>query len=168
MRTLLLELRPTALVETALGDLLNQLAEAIASRAMLAVTLAIEPHDPLPPEVQVALYRIAQEALNNVVKHAGASCVEVNLRSVPFPTSREEPKSGLELRIGDDGHGFDFDHIPPARLGLSIMRERAETIGATLKIESQIGRGTQVVVIWPGVPEAVSLAYLPHGLAELT
>jgi PAS domain S-box-containing protein len=167
MRTLLLELQPAALVETALGNLLNQLAEAVASRAMLAVTLAVEPHEPLPPKVQIALYRIAQEALNNVAKHAGACSVEMSLRYVTSFASREEPKSGLELRISDGGRGFDFDHVPPARLGLSIMRERAETIGATLKIESQIGQGTQVVVIWPGVQEAIPLAHLPHSLAEL-
>jgi two-component system nitrate/nitrite sensor histidine kinase NarX len=167
MRTLLLELRPAALIETALGDLLNQLAEAIASRAMLAVTLAIEAHKPLPPEVQVALYRIAQEALNNVAKHAGASCVGVSLRYVPALAGPEEPRSGLELRISDDGRGFDFDHVPPARLGLSIMRERAETIGATLKIESQLGQGTQVSIIWPGVQEAIPLAHPAHSMAEL-
>jgi two-component system nitrate/nitrite sensor histidine kinase NarX len=168
MRTLLLELRPTALAETALGDLLNQLAEAVASRAMLEVTLAVEIYHPLPPEVQVVLYRIAQEALNNVAKHAGATHVEVKLRSVTFPASREEPKSGVELRIGDDGQGFDFDHVPPVSMGLSIMRERAETIGATLTIESQTGRGTQVVVNWPEVPEAIPLVQLPQKVAELT
>jgi two-component system nitrate/nitrite sensor histidine kinase NarX len=167
MRTLLLELRPAALVETALGDLLNQLAEAIASRAMLSVTMVIEAHDPLPPEVQLALYRIAQEALNNVAKHAGASRVEVKLRPVPSLVVGGEPKSSLELGIGDDGCGFNFDRVSPICLGLSIMRERAETIGATLKIESQLGQGTQVIVIWPGVTEAVPLAHLASGLAEL-
>jgi two-component system nitrate/nitrite sensor histidine kinase NarX len=168
MRTLLLELRPAALVETALSDLLNQLAAAVASRAMLEVTLTTEPHDPLPSEVQVALYRIAQEALNNVAKHAGAGRVEVKLRSAPFLAGQEEPKSGLELRISDDGCGFDFDHVSPVCLGLSIMRERAETIEATLKIESRIGQGTQVVAIWPGLHQTVPLATLPHNLAELT
>jgi two-component system nitrate/nitrite sensor histidine kinase NarX len=167
MRTLLLELRPAALVETPLRDLLNQLAEAIASRALLSVTLTTDPHAPLSPEVQIALYRIAQEALNNVAKHAGASQVEVSLRSLPTLAGQEEPKSRLELRIGDDGRGFDFDHIPPARMGLSIMRERAETIGATLKIESQIDQGTQVTVIWPEKQAGVPLARLAQGLTEL-
>jgi two-component system nitrate/nitrite sensor histidine kinase NarX len=165
MRTLLLELRPAALVATALGDLLNQLAEAIASRAMLSVNLAIEFYDPLPPEVQVALYRIAQEALHNIAKHAGANHVEVSLRALSSKANGVESKSYLELRLSDNGRGFDFDHIPPARLGLRIMSERAETIGATLKVESQIGQGTQVVVIWPAAPEANPLT---HSLAELT
>jgi PAS domain S-box-containing protein len=167
MRTLLLELRPTALIETALGDLLNQLAEAIASRAMLRVTLAIETHPSLPPDVQLALYRIAQEALNNVAKHAGASQVGVSLRSVPYLANGEEPQNGVELRISDDGRGFDFNYIPSVRLGLRIMRERAETIGAALEIESRVGHGTQVIVIWPGVPEPIPLAPLPYGLTEL-
>ncbi|MCK6626257.1 MAG: PAS domain S-box protein [Anaerolineae bacterium] len=167
MRTLLLELRPTALVETALADLLNQLAEAVASRAMLEVSLTIEFRDPLPPEVQLALYRIAQEALNNVAKHAGASHVGVKLQSIPFSTNGEALQNGIELRITDDGRGFDLDHIPPARLGLSIMRERAETIGAILKLKSQSEQGTEVIVIWPGMSEAVPLASLPYGLAEL-
>lgn len=167
MRTLLLELRPTALVETALGDLLNQLAEAVASRAMLKVNLAIEFHDPLPPDVQLALYRIAQEALNNVAKHAGAGCVEVSLRYVSLEIGLQEQQKGVELCINDDGCGFDLAHIPPARLGLSIMRERAETIGASLKLESQSEQGTQVIVNWPGRPEAVPLVPLPYGLAEL-
>ena len=145
---------------------------------MLSVTLNLEPLDLLPPEVQVGLYRIAQEALNNVVKHAGASRVEVSLRAIPAlagspplegvpPLGGEggKARSGVELRIGDDGRGFEVDHIPPLCLGLSIMRERAETIGAVLKLETQLGQGTQVVVIWPGGQEALLLT---HGLAELT
>jgi signal transduction histidine kinase len=121
--------------------------------------------------VQIALYRIAQEALNNVVKHAGASRVEVSLRVIPSLAGSPpleggiKAHSGVELRISDDGRGFEVDNIPPISLGLSIMRERAETISATLKIETQLGRGTQVVVIWPGGQEALLLA---QGLAELT
>lgn len=167
MRTLLLELRPTALVETALGDLLNQLAEAIASRAMLEVRLAIEFHDPLPPDVQLALYRIAQEALNNVAKHAKAGYVEVSLSTIPVEVSSPVSSRGVELRITDNGCGFDPAHIPPARLGLTIMQERAETIGASLKLESRSGQGTQVRVIWPEVRAGATLAQLPYGLAQL-
>ncbi len=151
MRTLLLELRPAALVETALGDLLSQLAEAIAGRARLPVIRTIEPHPPLPPEVQVAFYRIAQEALNNVVKHAGASQVEVSLRSASGLAPAGESKHKIELCISDDGRGFEAGNVPPVSLGLSIMRERAEAINATIEIKSQIGRGTQVIVVWPGV-----------------
>jgi len=57
---------------------------------------------------------------------------------------------GVELRVVDDGRGFDPDQVPPDHLGLGIMRERAEAVGATLQIESQVGQGTQVVVVWAG------------------
>jgi PAS domain S-box-containing protein len=145
MRALLLELRPLALAETELGDLLSQLAEAATSRARLPVTLDIEWQGLLPPEVQVALYRIAQEALNNIIKHSRASQVQVSLR--PSPSS-SAPDGGVELCISDDGHGFDPVDVLPRCLGLGIMRERAEGVGATLKIDSQVGHGTRVVAVW--------------------
>ncbi len=152
MRTLLLELRPEALIETELSDLLSQLTEAVSNRARLPVTLTADQVGPVPPDLQVALYRISQEALNNVVKHAKASRAEVSLRCAPVPPSGEEERAarGLELHISDDGCGFDAECVPPDSLGLGIMHERAGAVGAELRIESQIGQGTQVVVIWPG------------------
>jgi len=139
MRTLLLELRPAALVEADLGDLLRQLAESITGRARVPVALTVEGQRSLPPDVKVSLYRIAQEALNNVAKHAGASQATVSLH---------RQSKQVELYISDDGRGFDPEGISPESLGLGIMRERAEAIGATLEIESQVGQGTRVVVIW--------------------
>jgi len=139
MRTLLLELRPAALEEAMLGDLLRQLTEAITGRARVPIVLTVEEERMLPPDVQVALYRIAQEALNNVAKHAGASQATVNLRCQP---------EQVELFIRDDGRGFNPESAFLKHLGLGIMRERAEAIGATLKIESQVGHGTQVLVTW--------------------
>lgn len=140
MRTLLLELRPAALTKVALGDLLRQLAEAIATRIGVPVALTVEGECPLPSDVRVALYRIAQEALNNVAKHSGASQVTVSLCCQP---------EGVELLVSDDGRGFNLQDISPEHLGLGIMRERADAIGAMLKIESQIGQGTQVLIAWP-------------------
>jgi signal transduction histidine kinase len=93
----------------------------------------------LPPDVQIALYRVAQEGLNNVARHAGASAVAMSLRVGP---------EGVELCIKDDGRGFDPALVPPDHFGLRIMRERADTIGATLTVDSAPGRGTQVVVRW--------------------
>jgi len=139
MRTLLLELRPAALADAELGDLLRQLAESITGRARVPVTVEVEGECDLSPEVKIALYRVAQEALNNVAKHAGASQAMVSLRYQP---------ERVELRVSDDGRGFDPESIPPESLGLGIMRERAEAIGAALKVESQVGQGTWVVVIW--------------------
>jgi signal transduction histidine kinase len=145
MRTLLLELRPAALVETHLGDLIRQLAEAATGRIGVPVTVTADREIALPPDVHVALYRIAQEALNNVVKHARASQVDVLLRDVTDPTSEGR---AVELYVRDNGQGFDVKEIPPDHLGLGIMRERAEAIGARLQIESEGGRGTEVRVYW--------------------
>jgi signal transduction histidine kinase len=149
MCTLLLELRPSALVDAELGDLLRQLAEATIGRARVPVGVQIEgEYAHMPPDVKVALYRIAQEALNNVAKHAGASRATVRLYCVP-PTGGGEERGGVvKLHIADDGQGFDVGNVPPDHLGVGIMRERAEAIGAELTIESEIGRGTQVSVTW--------------------
>jgi signal transduction histidine kinase len=105
----------------------------------------------LPPDVKVALYRIAQEALNNVAKHAAASQATVTLNALsPGLTPRSQGYRGgrFELTIADDGRGFDVTDIPPDHLGVGIMHERAEAIGATLTVESEVGRGTVVTVVW--------------------
>jgi len=146
MRTLLLELRPTALVEMGLSDLLHQLAEAAIGRLGVPVEVVVTGQCDLPVEVHAALYRIAQEALNNVIKHAGASRVMVSLCCEPGSAGG----TIVDLGVRDDGCGFDPDCIPPGHLGLSIMRERAEAVGARLEIESQAGQGTRVEVTWPG------------------
>jgi signal transduction histidine kinase len=141
MRTLLLELRPAVLVEAKLGDLLSQLAEAITGREDMSIEVKAEECE-LSPDVHVALYRIAQEALNNVAKHARASQVDIILRHA------DGGGAAVELCISDDGCGFDAACISPDRLGLSIMRERAQAIGAELTIASKIDMGTRVSVIW--------------------
>jgi PAS domain S-box-containing protein len=143
MRALLLELRPGALSELPLSDSLRQLAEAITGRTSLEVTVTVdgEPDGPLPPEVQVALYRIAQEGLNNVAKHAQAQHARLALHY--------QAGGALDLRIGDDGIGFDPAHIPAGHLGIGIMRERAQAIGASLHVDSLPDQGTRVVVQWP-------------------
>jgi signal transduction histidine kinase len=140
MRTLLLELRPAALIEAKLGELLRHLTEAIIGRARTPVTLIVEGDYVLPPEVQVGLYRITQEALNNVAKHAKASQAVVSLSC---------QAQQVELHIKDDGRGFEPEQVRPEHLGLGIMRERAETIGAALRIQSQPGQGTHIEVVWP-------------------
>jgi two-component system nitrate/nitrite sensor histidine kinase NarX len=139
MRALLLELRPAALIEVGLGDLLRQLAAATTGRARLPVAVAVDGQRALPGEVQLALYRIAQEALTNVARHAGASRAAVSLRSTP---------EQVELRIADDGRGFDPAAVPAGHLGVGIMGERAGAIGAALRVDSRAGQGTQVVITW--------------------
>jgi signal transduction histidine kinase len=139
MRTLLLELRPSSLIEASLPDLLRQLTEAASGRGQVPIALSVEGDKALPPELQVAVYRVAQEALNNIVKHAGASSVEVTYR-------RDE--AGVELRIKDDGRGFDPEQISSDHLGLGIMEERAVSAGASLRITTAPGAGTELLLTW--------------------
>ncbi|MGD2079335.1 MAG: GAF domain-containing protein, partial [Chloroflexota bacterium] len=141
MRAMLLELRPSALAQYSLADLLRQLAEAHAGRARLPVDVAVEGEEiALPEATQSALYRIAQESLNNVAKHAGSCRVQMILAYEP---------DQVILSIEDDGRGFDPARIGAQSLGLGIMRERAEKIDGALTIESEIGSGTRVMVRAP-------------------
>ena len=151
MRTLLLELRPTTLIEADLGDLLRQLGEMVTGRTAASVAVEVEGQGQLPPDVRVALYRIAQEALNNVVKHASASEVSICLRYSASSAGTAGGGAGrAELSVKDDGRGFDADAIPPDHLGLSIMRERVDALGGEVVIQSQPGQGTRITVDWTG------------------
>ncbi|HEY3109159.1 MAG TPA: GAF domain-containing sensor histidine kinase [Chloroflexota bacterium] len=141
MRTLLLELRPAALVETGLADLLRQLTEAFVGRVRVPCTLEVEGDAAVPPEVQTALYRVAQEALNNAAKYASPSRVEVRLRLGPGRAA---------LRVRDDGRGFDPAAVRPGHFGLEIMRERCQAVGADLCVESAPGAGTRILAEWTG------------------
>lgn len=139
MRTLLLELRPAALTQTRLSDLIKQLCEAFIGRSRLPITLSIEGEHELPPEVQIAIYRIAQESLNNVFKYARATQVDVNLFLSP---------SSVRFEVCDNGIGFDLSASKPTSLGMRIMRERAVAIGADFQIQSTLGSGTCVELTW--------------------
>jgi signal transduction histidine kinase len=139
LRSLLLELRPTAIIEKTLGELLKQLTETVASQTQLAITFNCNGDRTLPAEMQIAFYRIAQEALNNIVKHAKASQITVNLRC---------QADEVILQISDNGCGFHPGAIRPDQLGVNIMRERALNVGATFEISSQAENGTRVSVTW--------------------
>jgi signal transduction histidine kinase len=93
----------------------------------------------LPAEIQVAFYRVCQEALNNIARHAKASQVEIDLK---------HEGAALELCIRDNGRGFDPNHTMAGHYGLGMMRDRAEAAGAQLSITSQRGHGTQLVMYW--------------------
>jgi PAS domain S-box-containing protein len=138
MRTLLVELRPNALVEVPLPTLLRQLAEALAGRARLSIQVSAEGQRRLPADVQIGLYRIAQEALNNVVKHAKATQAVVTLRLGEM----------VRLTVADNGAGFDPATVTADHLGLRIMHERADAIQARLTVYSEPGEGTQISVTW--------------------
>ena len=139
MRTLLLEMRPAALAEAPLEDLLAHLVQAAEGRAHTSVKLTITGRLPPRPEVSVAFYRIAEEALNNIVRHAKARRAWVNLTSEP---------GHVKLVVRDNGRGFDTSCVRPDQLGLGIMRERAESVGARLAIESLPRHGTVITTEW--------------------
>ena len=143
MRTLLLELRPATLTQTHLSDLIKQLCEAFIGRSRLPIKMNMEGDCPLPPEVQVAIYRIAQESLNNVFKYARATEVDVKLYI---------SETSVHFMTCDNGIGFDMSNSKPTSLGMRIMRERAEAIGADFQITSQPGSGTCVEVTWHRTP----------------
>ncbi|MCK4724234.1 MAG: GAF domain-containing sensor histidine kinase, partial [Anaerolineales bacterium] len=139
MRTLLFELRPSALEAAELSTLLGQLSDALTGRTRIPVEVAIDGENALPTDVKVALYRITQEAFNNIAKHSEATRVMVNLRS---------EAGQVILSIRDNGRGFDPEIVPADKLGLRIMRERAEEAGARLEVLSEQGQGTRVSVAW--------------------
>ena len=142
MRTLLLELRPAAIVEAELGDLLHQLGEVLRGRARLPVATAVEGHGKLPCDVQLAFYRVAQEAFNNINKHARAAKVTVRLST---------DARAADLSIRDDGCGFDCragDGGGLVHFGLTTMAERAQAVGAQLSLHSAPGQGTEVRIGW--------------------
>ncbi len=149
MRTMLLELRPSALINTSLAELLTQLSEAITSRAGLPSKLSLHKISDLPADVHTNFYRIAQEALNNVVKHAQANLVKVSLSEDLEPHDQTGFKRrAVSMVIQDDGVGFSIEDGKPERLGFGIMRERAATIHGALSIESKLGYGTKVTLTW--------------------
>jgi ligand-binding sensor domain-containing protein/signal transduction histidine kinase len=139
MRTLLMELRPTALEDVPLPDLLQQLSEAFTGRARVPVKLEVDKSIILPPQVKLGFYRITQEALNNIQKHARATQVEIQLIN---------GSEDALLRISDNGIGFDPNQRLPDHFGLGIMEERAQVIGAQYAIETRPGKGAQVTVTW--------------------
>jgi signal transduction histidine kinase len=139
MRTLLFELHPRALYETELRDLLWQLSETAKGRAHINVIFEAEGTCRLPFSVHEAFFRIAQEGLNNVVKHARA-------RQLHFILKCED--CGAELSIRDDGVGFDLAAVSSDHLGINIMRERAAEAGILLSIDSQVDAGTIVKLTW--------------------
>jgi PAS domain S-box-containing protein len=170
MRELLAELRPSVLTDSSLGDLLRQLANAFTGRTNIPVSVKIAGEHVLPAEIQVALYRICQEALNNIAKHAGARQVEIELQyeseaRVDTGTSNLQAGaphqiavSSVEMLIRDNGAGFNTGNIAaPGHYGLGMMLERAEAVKAQLTVTSQPGSGTEVRLCWPGASKKEAL-----------
>lgn len=133
MRALIFELRPESLQMEGLVAALTRQVDAMSARHGIEVqtTFGLEPE--IPVAAKETLYRVAQEALHNVVKHAGASRVEVSLH---------QHNGNVLLEIRDDGQGFDPQGHFPGHLGLQSMRERVEGSGGTLLVTSAPGEGT--------------------------
>jgi signal transduction histidine kinase len=139
MRTLLIELRPEALEKTRLSELLHHLADMMGARTKADVQVHLNQQVALDPDVKTAFYRVAQEALNNIIKHARANAILIELNQHDGETM---------LRISDDGSGFDPSRLPPGHFGISFMAERAHLIGAKLFVRSVIDQGTDVILTY--------------------
>jgi PAS domain S-box-containing protein len=150
MRALIFELRPGNLEQDGLVRALKTHASALQGRLGLPIVVESDLTDRLPLPAEEVLYRIAQEALHNVVKHAAAHRVRVDVR-------REA--GGVRLRVKDDGKGFDPDRVPDGHLGLAGMRARSERVGAEFSVKSTPGQGTTIdVVIGPAVIAGLAAA----------
>ncbi|HXH23522.1 MAG TPA: GAF domain-containing protein, partial [Dehalococcoidia bacterium] len=140
MRALIFELRPESLESEGLVAALEKQVSATRARHGLEVQASLCAEPDVAVEVKEAAYRIAQEALHNVVKHSQA-------RSVRLVLAAEG--DALRLTVADDGRGFDPDSDFPGHMGLRSMRERAERAGGTLTIDAAPGRGAAVTAVFP-------------------
>ncbi len=140
MRALIFELRPGNIEQDGLVRALRTHTAALQGRIGLPIVVESDLDDRLPLEVEEVLYRIAQEALHNVVKHANARQTWLDLR-------RMGPD--IRLRIEDDGKGFDPTSVPDGHLGLAGMRARADRLGARFSVDSAAGAGTRIEVRVP-------------------
>ena len=140
MRALIFELRPESLATEGLIAALEKQAALVQARHKIAVHVSLCDEPDAPLEVKEALYRIAQEALNNTVKHAQAERVELHL---------EQEEDEILLEVYDDGKGFEAAGSFPGHLGLKSMRERVARLGGRLWIESAPGEGSRIRVRIP-------------------
>jgi signal transduction histidine kinase len=141
MRALIFELRPESLQTEGLVAALAKQADSLRARHRLDVRTDFCAEPDIPLEAKEALYRIAQEALHNIAKHARATTVELSLNS----------RNGeLKLEISDDGVGFHPGGEFPGHLGLRSMRERAERLGGAFAVESAPGKGARLRIHLPG------------------
>jgi signal transduction histidine kinase len=141
MRLLIYELRPSAFEQEGLAAALRARLDAVEGRLGLKTNLVLEGEISLPLKVEEGLYRIAQEALHNVLKHAHAKVVTVTLA---------RDKHRVRLEVADDGVGFDpVQACAAGCMGLRGMKERAQELGAEFEIQSQVGGGSKIIVRKP-------------------
>ena len=134
-------LRASPLDDLGLSLAITDMAKSTAARANLRLELDAQNHlEKLAPEVEQCVYRVAQEAIANVARHAEATSLSVSLR---------HDARVLTLTIADDGHGFDPAQVNEARYGLQGLRERAEMVGALLQVDSGMKIGTTIQLVVP-------------------
>jgi two-component system sensor histidine kinase UhpB len=142
VRRIARRLRPEALEDLGLQSALSALATGFGEQPRIAVRRRLQPSPALSAEQELVVYRIAQEALTNVVRHAHATAVELSL---------EHDELETVLTVADDGRGLAPGSLPSAH-GIRGMRERAMLIGAGLRIATRVGGGTEVQLIVPHLP----------------
>ena len=138
MRALIFELRPGNLEQDGLVRAVKTHSAALQGRIGLSILVESDLEERLPLAVEETLYRVAQEALHNIVKHAAAKQVRLEIRRARG--------GGVALRVIDDGKGFDPATVPDGHLGLAGMRARAERIGGRFTCTSRPGHGTKVEI----------------------
>jgi signal transduction histidine kinase len=140
VRALAVELRPAALDDFGLGPALERLAEMFSTRSGIETMVEASIDRRLPTEIETTLYRVVQEALTNVVKHAGAQRVSIVVSS---------RNASVAAIVDDDGRGFEVDGVRADALGLLGMRERLALVGGTLAVESSPETGTTIAAQVP-------------------
>ncbi len=139
MRNLLLELRPDTIMRTDLNLLFEQLLRALKGRKFIQTEFSLQGTPfTLPGEVHMTFYRIAQEAVNNIIKHSQATHTQINL---------DYQADTITLRVQDNGKGFDTQAVSSG-MGQASMRERAKANNASLTIQSEPGKGTEIILVW--------------------
>jgi signal transduction histidine kinase len=149
LRALIFELRPPALQDHSLIEAVRAYAASMAGRSGVPITVLDERADTALPEVASDnIYRVVQEALHNVVRHAEASKVTVSFRDGDGGRA-PGPDAEVVVEIADDGSGFDPGLVGDGHLGLITMRERAEDLGGRLEVRTRQGNGTRVILRAP-------------------
>lgn len=174
IRMMLVDLRPSTLIDVEIHDLLHLLANAFSGRTNIPIEVNICNDCIMPSKVQAAFYHFCQEALNNIVKYAKATKVEIILQNdlgeinlcvkdngCGFDRRRQGLKreeKTIDPNIRGKDRGFDPKYIPPGHYGLRMMDELAGSVGAELRIITQPGQGTSISIHWKEPPEKEALS----------
>jgi two-component system sensor histidine kinase UhpB len=157
------QLRPTALDDLGLKAALAGHVEELRKQAGIEASLEAQgDFSDLPADVQLVVYRVAQESLSNAVRHSGAETVTVGLLRERSPSGEGD---GVELSVGDDGSGFTFDQATRG-LGIAGMRERAMLVGGEVQVESRPNVGTRVTLRVPLQPADIEARPWPSSSPE--